>query len=199
MSFLEYYMIKEAEEFSKNDIKTIVRQYNKVFARILNTKFQLVNEIEHSTSNGSKLIGIRFASTDGYMIRFNYTIKNAKHIKQINRTTKEFRVESIDFWNPITGHLNKPSIRITTIENLPLKYFIEDITASIKKNLLGVFYFKDLKFTNDLQADKIYFNPDDIAFTNTRGFKESNDFELISPDPDIQLILDNIKEVYGES
>ena len=94
MGFLKYYMLKEAKEFSKNDIKTIVRQYNKVFARILNTKFQLVNEVEHCTSNGSKLIGIRFASADGYMIRFNYTIKNAKHIKQINRTTKEFRVEA---------------------------------------------------------------------------------------------------------
>ena len=126
MGFLKYYMLKETEEFSKNDIKTIVKQYNKVFARILNTKFQLVNEVEHCTSNGSKLIGIRFASADGYMIRFNYTIKNAKHIKQINRATKEFRVESIDFWNPITGHLNRPSIRITTIGGYPLKYFIED-------------------------------------------------------------------------
>lgn len=199
MRFLEYYRLKEAEEFSRNDIKTIVKQYNKVFARILNAKFYLVNEVEHCTSNGSKLIGIRFASDDGYMIRFNYTTKNAKQIQKINKATKEFHVESIDFWNPITGHLNKPSIRVSVISSLSLKYFIEDITTSIKKNLLGTFYYKDLKFTDDLQADKIYFNPDDIAFINTKGFKESNDFTLSSQDPNIQLILNNIKEVYGEA
>ncbi|CBJ93926.1 hypothetical phage protein [Campylobacter phage CP220] len=200
MRFLEYHRLKEAEEFSRNDIKTIVKQYNKVFTRILNTKFYLVNEVEYCTSNGSKLIGIRFASTDGYMIRFNYTAKNAKQIQKINKTTKEFHVESIDFWNPITGHLNKPSIRVSVISSLSLKYFIEDITTSIKKNLLGTFYYKDLKFTDDLQADTRYtISPDEIIFINTKGFKESNDFTLSSQDPNIQLILNNIKEVYGEA
>ncbi|MGI7118742.1 hypothetical protein ACNGEM_09135 [Campylobacter coli] len=200
MRFLEYYRLKEAEEFSRNDIKIIVKQYNKVFTRILNAKFYLVNEVEHCTSNGSKLIGIRFASDDGYMIRFNYTAKNAKQIQKINKVTKEFHVESIDFWNPITGHLNKPSIRVSVISSLSLKYFIEDITTSIKKNLLGTFYYRDLKFTDDLQADTRYsINPDEIIFINTKGFKESNDFTLNSQDPNIQLILNNIKEVYGEA
>ncbi|EMV9618939.1 hypothetical protein AADV15_000329 [Campylobacter coli] len=199
MRFLEYYRLKEAEEFSRNDIKTIVKQYNKIFTRILNAKFYLVNEVEHCTSNGSKLIGIRFASDDGYMIRFNYTAKNAKHIKQINRTTKEFHVESIDFWNPITGHLNKPSIRVSVISSLSLKYFIEDITTSIKKNLLGTFYYKDLKFTDDIKSEKYIINSDEVIFINTKGFKESNDFTLSSQDSDIQLILNNIKEVYGEA
>lgn len=200
MRFSEYYKLKESEEFSKNDIKTIVKQYNKVFARILNAKFYLVNEVEHCTSNGLKLIGIRFASSDGYMIRFNYTAKNAKQMQKINKATKEFHVESIDFWNPITGHLNKPSIRVSVISSLSLNFFIEDITTSIKKNLLGTFYYKDLKFTDDLQADTRYsINPDETIFINTKGFKESNDFTLSSQNPDIQLILNNIKEVYGES